>query len=80
MVTKVLNGSYNGPRKSYIIESDCISSEEEMISDSQCRTLKNLILQRVQEEGERERWFANLSEMTKYDAEEAIFNFLKLDW
>ena len=57
-----------------------MGENEEMISDSQSRTLKNLILQKVQEEGERERWLANLSEMTRYDAEEAIFNFLKLGW
>ncbi|KKR30185.1 MAG: hypothetical protein UT61_C0011G0008 [Candidatus Woesebacteria bacterium GW2011_GWA1_39_8] len=81
MVTKTLKGSYDAPRRSYAVSlENYMGSGEEMISESQCRTLKNLILQRVQEEGERERFLANLPDMTRYDAEESIFNFLKSSW
>jgi len=77
MVTKVLSGSYNLPKKSYSISlEDYMDENEEMISDSQIRTLRNLIFQKC-DENERERWLANIQNMTKIDAEDAIFDFLK---
>ena len=81
MVTKTLRGSYDAPRRSFAITLDNYMGEnEEMISDNQKRTLTNLILQKVQEEGERERFLANLSDMTHADAEDSIFNLLKSSW
>jgi hypothetical protein len=81
MILKTLKGSYDAPRRSFAVSLENYMGEnEEMISDSQKRTLTNLILQKVQEEGERERFLANLPEMTRYDAEESIFNLLKLGW
>ena len=78
---KTIRGSFDAPRRSYAVSlENYMGDNEEMISDSQCRTLKNLILQKVQEEGARERFLANLPDMTKYDAEETIFNLLKMGW
>ena len=81
MVTKTLKGSYDAPRRSYAVSLENYMGEsEEMISDSQKRTLTNLVLQRVQEEGERERFLANLPDMTHTDAEDSIFNLLRSNW
>jgi hypothetical protein len=77
MILKTLKGHFDGPRRNYVISSDL--GEEEMISPSQRRTLTNLVFQRCDSD-ERERWLANLPDMTRYDAEEAIFNFLKMGW
>ena len=77
MIT-TLKGSFENPRK-YIISSKWMGENEEMASDSQIRTFKNLLFQRC-DESERERWLANISDMTKIDIEDATFNLLKMDW
>lgn len=78
---KTIRGSFDAPRRSYAVSlENYMGDNEEMISDSQCRTLKNLILQKVQEEGERERFLANLPDMTHADAEDSIFNLLRSNW
>jgi hypothetical protein len=81
MILKTLRGSYDAPRRSYAVSlENYMGDNEEMISDSQKRIITNLVLQRVQEEGERERFLANLSDMTHADAEDSIFNLLKSSW
>ena len=75
MVTKTLRGNWDFPRRSYAISLE----NEEMASESQIRTLKNLIFQKC-DQSERERWLANIQDMTKLDIEEAIFDFLKMGW
>ena len=77
MITKVLSGSYNEPRKSYVITSDYMGSGEEMMSSRQQHTLTNLIFSKVQDKEERERWLSQVDdELTSVDAEDLIFSLL----
>lgn len=78
MIVKTLKGSFYEPQRSYVISSE--NYEEEMISPSQRRTLTNLIYEKIGEKEERERWLNQLDDMTKVDAEDAIFDFLAAKW
>jgi len=78
MIVKTLKGSFYEPQKSYVISSE--NYEEEMISPSQRRTLTNLIYEKIGENEERERWLNQLEDMTRVDAEDAIFDFLSAKW
>lgn len=78
MIVKTLKGSFYEPQRSYVISSE--NYEEEMISPSQRRTLTNLIYEKIGEKEERERWLNQLEDMTKVDAEDAIFDFLSARW
>ena len=78
MIVKTLKGSFYEPQKSYVISSE--NYEEEMISPSQRRTLTNLIYEKIGEKEEQERWLSQIEDMTKVDAEDAIFDFLAAKW
>lgn len=80
MIVKTLKGSFYEPQRSYVISSENYAGEEEMISQSQRRTLTNLIYEKIGEKEERERWLNQLDEMTRVDAEDAIFDFLAAKW
>lgn len=78
MIVKTLKGSFYEPQRSYVISSE--NYEEEMISPSQRRTLTNLIYEKISEKEEQQRWLNQLEDMTKVDAEDAIFDFLSARW
>jgi hypothetical protein len=78
MILKTLKGSFDAPRKSYAVALE--DYEEEMISPNQRRTLTNLIYEKINENEERERWLNQLDDMTRVDAEDAIFDFLAAKW
>jgi hypothetical protein len=80
MIVKTLKGSFYEPQRSYVISSENYVGEEEMISPSQRRTLTNLIYEKIGEKEERERWLNQLEDMTRVDAEDAIFDFLSAKW
>jgi hypothetical protein len=78
MIVKTQKGSFYEPQRSYVISSDI--GGEEMISSSQRRTLTNLIYEKIDDGNERERWLNQLEDMTRVDAEDAIFDFLAAKW
>jgi hypothetical protein len=78
MIVKTLKGSFYEPQKSYVISSE--NYEEEMINPSQRRILTNLIYEKIGEKEEQERWLNQLDDMTRVDAEDAIFDFLAAKW
>ena len=80
MIPKTLKGSFDSPRRSYAVSLENYMGEEEMINPSQRRTLTNLIYEKISEEGERERWLSQMEDMTRVDAEDAIFDFLVAKW
>ena len=79
MIVKTLKGSFYDPKRSFVISSRNYM-EEEMISPSQRRTLTNLIYDRVNDKSEQDRWLSQMDDMTKTDAEDAIFDFLATKW
>ena len=80
MIVKTIKGSFYNPKRIYAVSSKNYMEEEEMISDKQRRTLKNLIFERIQDSDECERWLSQMDDMTATDAEDAIFDFLASKW
>lgn len=78
MIVKTIKGAFDAPRRSYAVALE--NYEEEMISPNQRRTLTNLIYEKIDEKEEQERWLNQLDDMTKVDAEDAIFDFLSARW
>jgi hypothetical protein len=79
MIVKTMKGAFDAPRRSYAVALE--DYEEEMISPNQRRTLTNLIYEKIGDDrNERERWLNQLDDMTKVDAEDAIFDFLSAIW
>jgi len=77
MVTKVLNGSHNEPRKSYVITSDYMGSGEEMMSNKQRQALISIIFSKIRDKETRERWLSQVNDdLTAVDADDLYFSLL----
>ena len=75
MITKIATASMGNPRKIYVLPSE-YAGEGGKITNKQMETLSRLVRERVEHEGERERWLASLGDMDARDASDAIFELL----
>ena len=74
--TKTAVASFEGPRRGYFFPT----CEEEMISSNQLRTLKELILQNIEDEEKREGYLNQIPELTSSEASEMIMEFTMARW
>jgi hypothetical protein len=78
MIVKTIKGAFDSPRRSYTISSeDYMGSGEEMMSSEQRHSLINLVLSKIQNKEDREKWLSQISDdLTSVDAEDMIFSLL----
>lgn len=78
MVTKVLQGYFDQPKKSYTVSTEnYMGSGEEMMSNKQRQALISMIFSRVQDKEDREKWLSQVNDdLTAVDADDLYFSLL----
>ncbi len=73
MTTKTMMSGFNNTR-GYFSPLD-FEEKEVMITNQQRDTLTDLVIQNINEDEERQRWFSMMDDMTEKEANGAIFDF-----
>ncbi|MFA5751055.1 MAG: hypothetical protein WCX79_04400 [Candidatus Paceibacterota bacterium] len=67
------------PRRGYIFPEDCIGREE-MITSRQRRILSDLIYSNIEDEDNREGYLAQLSDLSRTEADDLMLEFTMGKW